>query len=202
MNARSLVLLATVAVMLAACSKKESPVSGGSTLVPGSVEDFEENVANVVYFNFDSSELTKEAEKRLDSQICWLRLYSYINVVIEGRTDVRGTRAYNMCLSSRRANAVKEYLVRGGIEASRIKVIPYGMERVEYPGDTEEIHAKNRNCKTVIINVDEAPQKEPAKQEEAQQETAKEAAKQERVQAKAKSKAETKGGSDQQSIAR
>ena len=158
MNTKSLALLAGVAVLLGACSNTDKPdnTSAVSNIIPGSVEDFEANVANTIYFEFDSSELTEAARRRLDSQVCWLRLYTTVKVVVEGRTDARGTRAYNTCLGAKRANAVKKYLVKNGVSKSRINVISYGMDRIEYPGDTEEIHAKNRNCKTVVINIEEA----------------------------------------------
>ena len=158
MNMKSLSLLATVALLLGACSSvnESDKTSGQSSIIPGSIDDFNVNVPTTVYFEFDSSLLTESARRRLDSQVCWLRLYTSVKVTIEGRTDTRGTRAYNACLGAKRANAVKKYLVSKGIDESRISVVSYGMDRVEFQGDSEEIHAKNRNAKTVIINIEES----------------------------------------------
>lgn len=73
-----------------------------------------------------------------------------IKVTIEGHTDERGTREYNLALGEKRANAVKNYLVENGIDVSRLKTVSFGKERSAFFGATEEIFGKNRRAVTVI----------------------------------------------------
>ncbi len=65
-------------------------------------------------------------------------------VISEGHTDGKGTDAYNMGLSRRRANSVKQYLVRNGIAASRIRTEGYGESRPVASNETDDGRAQNR----------------------------------------------------------
>jgi len=65
---------------------------------------------------------------------------------VEGHCDERGTIEYNLVLGQKRAEAVKDYLVKLGIEEKRIKTISYGKEMPVDPGHTEEAWAKNRRA--------------------------------------------------------
>ena len=80
----------------------------------------------------------------------WLKRYPNVSVTIEGHTDERGTREYNLALGERRAQAVKNVLVALGIPASRISTISYGKERPEVPHSTEQSYAQNRRGVTVV----------------------------------------------------
>ena len=71
-------------------------------------------------------------------------------MTIEGHTDERGTREYNLALGERRANAAKNYLVALGIDPSRILTISYGEERPVDPGNNEAAWAQNRRAVTVV----------------------------------------------------
>jgi len=110
----------------------------------------EVEVQDRVLFDYDSFSLNAEAKKILDTQIAWLKSDLNIKVTVEGHTDERGTREYNVALGEKRAKAVRDYLVAGGVENSRIKVISYGKERPAFFGATETIFAKNRRAVTVI----------------------------------------------------
>jgi len=100
-------------------------------------------VGNVFYFEFDSSALTRDALEKLDAHIALLR-ESDRNVRLEGHTDERGTREYNMALGERRANAVRDYMVANGIATFRIETVSYGEERPVAYGSGEENWAQNR----------------------------------------------------------
>ncbi len=117
---------------------------------PGSQEDLAVNVGDRVLFGFDKYDLTPEARAILQKQAVWLRRYPSVTVTIEGHTDERGTREYNLALGERRANAVRDYLVALGVEASRLKTISYGKERPVALGSNEEAWAKNRRAVTVV----------------------------------------------------
>lgn len=116
---------------------------------PGTQEDLVVNVGDRVFFAFDKSDLSMEAQATLDRQAAWLTKYP-ANVTIEGHCDERGTREYNLALGERRATAAKNYLVAAGIPADRINTISYGKERPAVVGSNEAAWAQNRRAVTVI----------------------------------------------------
>ncbi|RMF69369.1 MAG: peptidoglycan-associated lipoprotein Pal [Alphaproteobacteria bacterium] len=104
-----------------------------------------------VYFAFDSAELTPQARATLEKQAEWLKHHPDVRVIIEGHTDERGTREYNLALGERRANAVKNYLVALGIAPERIETISYGKERPAVLGTGEAVWRLNRRAVTKVI---------------------------------------------------
>jgi peptidoglycan-associated lipoprotein len=117
---------------------------------PGTQEDLAVSVGDRVFFEYDSVVLTPEATRVLDGQAAWLRQYPDVIVTIEGHTDERGTREYNLALGDRRANAVRNYLVALEISPQRILTISYGEERPAEPGHDEAAWARNRRAVTVV----------------------------------------------------
>src|SRR4029079_12705611 len=117
---------------LVACSKKNQPNLEGDnagSAVPGSEKDFAINVGDRVYFIVDTSTLTPEAQETLRRQAAWLRQYTNDNVPVEGHSDERGTREYNISLSARRATSTREFLIAQGVQGNRISSIDYGYDR-------------------------------------------------------------------------
>jgi len=102
----------------------------------------------VFYFDFDSSDLKPEAMRALDVHAADLKA-SGAHVVLQGNTDDRGTREYNMALGERRGEAVKRYLVLQGVPASQIEVVSYGEERPVDPANNEQAWALNRRVELV-----------------------------------------------------
>ena len=100
-------------------------------------------VGNVFYFEFDSSTLTSDARQALDAHINLLR-GSDRSVRLEGHTDERGTREYNMALGERRANAVRDYMAGSGIANYRVETVSYGEEQPVGYGSGESNWAQNR----------------------------------------------------------
>ncbi len=94
---------------------------------------------STVYFAYDRYDVDTSARTTLQAQASWMKSNNK-NIIIEGHCDERGTREYNLALGDRRANAVKNYLVAMGVNASRIRTVSYGKER---PVDMSD-HAKNR----------------------------------------------------------
>lgn len=103
-----------------------------------------------VFFAYDHSDLSPEAQQILQRQAEWLRRYPNVTVTIEGHTDERGTREYNLSLGERRADAVKNVLIALGIPAARISTISYGKERPEVPHSDEQSLAQNRRAVTTV----------------------------------------------------
>ena len=96
---------------------------------PTSRAYFEQRIGDRVFFTTDSSALSATAQDTLRGQARWLNDNRSYGIVIEGHADERGTREYNLALSERRANAVREFLVGQGIAAGRIRTTGYGKER-------------------------------------------------------------------------
>jgi peptidoglycan-associated lipoprotein len=118
---------------------------------PAEVERELVSTGDTVYFAFDSFSLDSVAQGTLDRQAALLLKSGGVNVNIEGHTDERGTREYNLALGERRATAVKDYLVAYGINPSRIRTISYGEERPAVVGSNEAAWAKNRRAVTLVV---------------------------------------------------
>jgi peptidoglycan-associated lipoprotein len=140
---------------LAACSKKNTPdleagAGGAGQARPGSEQDFATNVGDRIYFIVDQSNLTPEGQDTLTKQAQWLQQYKGVTVQVEGHSDERGTREYNISLSARRATATREFLIAQGVGAKRISSIAYGKERPAALCDAEQCYSQNRRAVTVI----------------------------------------------------
>jgi peptidoglycan-associated lipoprotein len=102
------------------------------------------------FFEYDSSELTADAQRALNDNAGLLKQYPAWTVTIEGHCDERGTAEYNLALGEKRAIAAKNYLVSLGIPADRLRVVSYGKEFPFDPGHTEGSWSKNRRAHFVI----------------------------------------------------
>jgi peptidoglycan-associated lipoprotein len=144
--------LAAIAAMIvmAACSSEKPPEAASTTVTPGSVADFRQNVGDRVFFDFDQSTVREDGRQTLNRQAEWLKKYTNYQITIEGHCDERGTREYNLALGERRATAVRQYLIAQGIPAQRIKTISYGKERPDAVGSDEGSWARNRRGVTTL----------------------------------------------------
>lgn len=121
------------------------------------VEEDDAIVLQGVQFEYNSAKLTADAERRLDNVVNALQGSEDINVRIEGHTDSRGNAAYNLKLSQERADSVKSYLVKHGIDASRLETKGYGETRPVAPNskpngsDNPEGRAKNRRVELHVV---------------------------------------------------
>ncbi len=97
-----------------------------------------------IYFDFDQSTLTPQAQEVLKRNADWLRKNSSAMVEVEGHCDERGTIEYNLALGDRRARSAKDFLVNLGISTSRLRTISYGKEMPLDPGHNEAAWARNR----------------------------------------------------------
>ncbi|WP_455476890.1 peptidoglycan-associated lipoprotein Pal [Bartonella sp. B41] len=113
-------------------------------------KDFIVNVGDRVFFEFNSSSISSDAEHVLIRQAEWLLRYPFYFITIEGHADERGTREYNLALGQRRAVAVRDYLISLGVSAQRIQTISYGKERPVVVCDDISCWNKNRRAVTTI----------------------------------------------------
>ncbi len=124
--------------------------SATNTVTPGSQEDLVANVGDRVFFDYDRSSLSPEAQAILARQAAWLNKYPQVNVQVAGNCDERGTEDYNIALGNRRAMTTSQYLQAQGIGRPRITTISYGKDRPVALGSDEAAWAQNRNAITSV----------------------------------------------------
>jgi len=105
----------------------------------------------IVYFDYDRSELSSEAQATLDAKVPLLTGASATRLRITGHTDNRGSDEYNLALGLRRANSVKRYLTAHGVDASRLETASLGEEQPVAEGDDEASRAQNRRAEFVVV---------------------------------------------------
>lgn len=121
----------------------QNPVSGEGFNGMSAEEVAALRQVRVFYFEFDSSDLKPDAMRALDVHAHDLKQNGR-RIVLDGHTDDRGTREYNMALGERRAKAVKRYLTMQDVPGSQIEVVSYGKERPAVSGNDESAWALNR----------------------------------------------------------
>jgi peptidoglycan-associated lipoprotein len=110
--------------------------SGGSTLAAGD--------ARVIYFDFDSFSVREDFQPIVASQARRLSADRSRKLLLEGHTDERGGREYNLALGQRRAEAVSRAMALMGVQDGQIEAVSYGKERPAVTGTDEAAWAKNR----------------------------------------------------------
>ena len=107
-----------------------------------------------VNFEFNSANLTAGSRAPLDEVAADLKEHPRLKVELEGHTDSSGADAYNLKLSQRRAEAVREYLLSQGVNSSQLSARGYGESKPVGDNKTEEGRAENRR---VVMSVTENP---------------------------------------------
>ena len=108
-------------------------------------------LTEMIFFDYDQSELRSEARATLDAKLAFLQANPSIRIRVAGHTDERGSDEYNIALGMRRAAAAKRYLVDLGIAESRIAVVTFGEERPINTESTEAAWAQNRRDEFEIV---------------------------------------------------
>ncbi len=108
-----------------------------------------------ILFAFSKSDLSDSAKLNLNNLATVLKNNPNTNIEIQGHTDSRGTEEYNMGLSLRRANAVRDYLISQGIDPARMTVKGYGETAPAYSNETPEGMAQNRRVEFLITANDQ-----------------------------------------------
>jgi peptidoglycan-associated lipoprotein len=168
-NAGILVLSLVFVIAMSACSKKQTmdastePEITPQPTPPTQVEeptmsdrDVESEqtemmpVLEDVFFEFDKSDLSSTARRKLENNARQLKDAMSYSITIEGHCDERGTNAYNLALGERRAKATASFLASLGVASSRIKTVSYGEERPFATGHDESAWAQNRRAHFVV----------------------------------------------------
>lgn len=105
-----------------------------------------------VLFDTNKAVIKKNSFKDVDNLVAVMKQYPDLNVTIEGHTDNVGTAAYNKKLSQRRADAVKAYMVKAGIDANRLNAVGFGLEKPVADNATKAGKAKNRRVEATTAD--------------------------------------------------
>jgi outer membrane protein OmpA-like peptidoglycan-associated protein len=108
-----------------------------------------------ILFDFDSSNLKEASKDNIKTLAASLNQYPGTDIKIIGHTDSRGTEAYNMSLSERRAAAVKAYAVSQGVPSARLSTVGKGFSEPIGDNATEAGRATNRRVEIVIVANDD-----------------------------------------------
>ena len=162
---RSLYSLAIVA-LIAGCSSgtklNETPVTdrsgtaggqqGASTVAPVTIDPTAGTaqgpvgVERIVYFDYDSYTVKPEFQSLIDGHARFLKANPQRRISIEGHTDERGGREYNLALGQKRSEAVRRALVLLGVSDSQIEAVSFGKEKPAAQGTGEDVWAQNRRA--------------------------------------------------------
>ena len=99
---------------------------------------------NVVYFEYDSSEIKPEFNDVVTAHARYLVQYTGARVRLEGHADERGSREYNIALGQRRADAIKRMMTLLGAQDSQVETVSFGEEKPRNPGHDEGAWTQNR----------------------------------------------------------
>jgi peptidoglycan-associated lipoprotein len=105
----------------------------------------------VIYFDFDKSEIRPEFADIVTQNAQNLTSHPNLKLKLEGNTDERGTREYNIGLGERRAQAVRRALMLQGVAETQLSTVSFGAERPAAEGDDESAWSKNRRVELVYL---------------------------------------------------
>jgi peptidoglycan-associated lipoprotein len=177
----TLVILVATALLIAGCGSKRpaadsansgEPVAAGSTDTSGAQSSGVATVdasggatsggalgpdgplgsQRVIYFDFDSSDIRNEYVDVIAAHGRFLAGNATVRVRLEGHTDERGSREYNIGLGERRAQTVRRALALQGVQDSQVTTVSYGEERPAAAGSDDNAYSKNRRVEIVYIN--------------------------------------------------
>jgi peptidoglycan-associated lipoprotein len=101
-------------------------------------------LAETIHFDYDQFTINADDTARLDRKAAIMKANAGLRIRVTGHADERGSDEYNLALGMKRAVAAKEYLVRIGVDGSRIEVASLGREVPVDPSSNEAAWAKNR----------------------------------------------------------
>ena len=102
------------------------------------------SVGRVIYFDYDSDRIRDESRPVIEAHARYLADNPAVSVLLEGHTDERGTREYNIALGERRGQSVRQVLTGLGVQPQQLSVVSYGEERPTANGQDEYSFAQNR----------------------------------------------------------
>jgi len=134
-------------------SATTSATGSGSAWSGHALDDPDSLLAKrTVYFSFDESVILDEDRPILEAHAQYLSQNPGAAVTLEGHTDERGTREYNLALGEQRAISVRQFMSLLGASGQQMRTVSYGEERPAAMGHNEEAWAQNRRVEIVYRN--------------------------------------------------
>lgn len=124
----------------------KSTVEPVNSLANDNVSAGPANVEKIVYFDYDSYIVKPEFQTLIEAHAQFLKSNSRAKLSLEGHTDERGGREYNLALGQKRADAVRQSLSLLGVSASQVETVSFGEEKPAVQGSDEAAYAKNRRA--------------------------------------------------------
>lgn len=109
--------------------------------------------ANTIYFGFDKANVEAQYVAILEANARYLESHPNARVRLEGHTDPKGSREYNIGLGQRRGNQVDEQLLMMGVAPEQMVVVSYGKEKPAVPGDSDEARRLDRRVEVIYERV-------------------------------------------------
>ena len=100
----------------------------------------------MIYFDYNSSEIKPEGAELIDAHARFLIANKTGQVSLEGHTDERGGREFNLALGQKRAEAVRTRMLLLGVTDKQMEAVSFGKERLAAAGNDDAAHAKNRRA--------------------------------------------------------
>jgi peptidoglycan-associated lipoprotein len=122
----------------------KSAVTSVQTTALGDMNSGPAGAAKVVFFDYDSYTLRADAQPTVEAHAKFLTADKSKRVSLEGHTDERGGREYNLALGQKRSEAVKRALTLLGVNEGQIDSVSFGKEKPSSTGSDEDAYAKNR----------------------------------------------------------
>lgn len=122
----------------------EGGIGGSNTRAPST---------QTYYFEYDSHNVNDQDFASIDAQGNYLASHGGAQLVLNGYTDERGSREYNIALGERRAQSVARRLMADGAKRSQVRIVSYGSEKPQVIGHSEEAYAKNRRVHLIYEGV-------------------------------------------------
>jgi len=107
--------------------------------------------AQTIHFDYDKSAIRASEESKLNAVADYLRAHPTHAVRVDGNCDERGTEEYNRSLGERRALSGREYLIRQGIDPTRVDTETYGKDKPVANGHDESAWSQNRRDEFVVL---------------------------------------------------
>jgi peptidoglycan-associated lipoprotein len=168
---RTLAFAVSTSILLAACSSTPKPepvkTTGGDNMPPahktdtrdvqpmqaGTMDPLDDSkgvlAQRSVYFDFDAYVVKPEYNQLVTAHAKYLESHKARKVIIQGNTDERGGREYNLALSQKRADAVRKGMNTMGVSDAQIEVVSFGKEKPKADGHDEAAWSQNRRADIV-----------------------------------------------------
>lgn len=130
-------------------------IDGGSSFPgahAGEVDSATGEKQNTVYFGYDQASIQPKYMHIIEANAHYLKAHPNAKVRLEGHTDPRGSREYNIGLGQRRGKSVEERMEALGLSPNQVVVVSYGKERLASPGNTEEDYRLDRRVEIIYEN--------------------------------------------------